>query len=123
MGFAKNVPPKVEYKESVITERGRLTDEQRQAVTEGRLGPDQSSLVSLLGRAVDEAPSDPGCPHGEDTNEHADITASQHHLIELKIIFSPPHPLLKFPPVPGSAQFSGSSSWPRYRQPGRQRRR
>ena len=52
-----------------------------ESVAEWCLAPDEAVVEDNLGRAVDVAAADPGGRHGEDSNEHPDVTTGQHGLL------------------------------------------
>ena len=58
-----------------------LTQHQTQSVTKGRLAPDQPVVVDNLRRPVNVAAAHPSGRHGEDANEHSDVSAGQHRLL------------------------------------------
>lgn len=59
----------------------RLTENEAEGVSEGRLAPDQTPRVDRLGGAVDVTAADPGRRHCEYSDEKPDRATGQHHLL------------------------------------------
>ena len=58
-----------------------LTEDETESISKRSLAPDQTLGVNSLSGTIDVTPADPGCRHGEDSDEKPDRTTGQHDLL------------------------------------------